>query len=165
MTRRGGGSVDSMVEFRQASPADPESHAILADYFRLRAAEFPGGTYSPVFPSADAFRPPQGVFLLAGPVGGVVGCGGIRRLEETPAGIRYEVKHLFLRPETRGKGWGRALMIELEAQARDWGATELVLDTHHSLTAAGSLYARSGFEQIPAYNDNPNATRWYRKTL
>lgn len=154
-----------MVEFRQASPEDAESHAILAEYFALRAAEFPGGTYSPVFPSKDAFLPPQGVFLLAGPEGGVVGCGGLRRLADGPSGIRYEIKHLFLRPETRGRGWGRAIMEELERHARQWSAAELVLDTHHSLTAAGALYARSGFEQIPAYNDNPNATRWYRKSL
>lgn len=154
-----------MVEFRQASPEAPESHSILAEYFALRAAEFPGGTYSPVFPSEDAFLPPQGVFLLAGPEGGVVGCGGIRRLADGPSGIRYEIKHLFLRPETRGRGWGRGIMEELERHARQWSAAELVLDTHHSLTAAGALYARSGYEQIPAYNDNPNATRWYRKTL
>ena len=151
--------------FRPASPVDPESVAILTDYFTLRAAEFPDGTYSPIFPGADAFRAPDGVFLLAGPDGGAVGCGGIRRLADGEAGIRFEVKHLFLRPETRGQGWGRVILEELERRAREWDAAELVLDTHHTLEAAGALYARSGFESIPRYNDNPNATRWYRKAL
>jgi len=154
-----------MLEFRDASPADPESHAILVEYFALRAAEFPGGSYTPTFPAPSAFAPPAGVFLLAGPVGGAVGCGGIRRLDDSDAGIRYEIKHLFLRPETRGQGWGRAILEELERRARQWGAGELVLDTHHTLEAAGALYARSGFEEIEPYNDNPNATRWYRKPL
>jgi GNAT superfamily N-acetyltransferase len=154
-----------MLEFRPASTADAESHAILTDYFALRAQEFPGGTYSPVFPTAAAFIPPAGIFLLAGPENAAVGCGGIRRLPDSPAGIRYEVKHLFLRPETRGRGWGRAILEELERYARGWGAAELVLDTHHTLEAAAGLYARSGFEAIERYNDNPNATRWYRKTL
>lgn len=154
-----------MLELRTASPADPESHAILSDYFALRAEEFPGGTYSPVFPAAAAFEPPAGVFLLAGPVGAAVGCGGIRRLADSDAGIRYEVKHLFLRPVTRGQGWGRAILADLERRAREWDAAELVLDTHHTLEAAGALYARSGFESIEPYNDNPNATRWYRKSL
>ena len=45
------------------------------------------------------------------------------------------------------------------------GAVDLVLDTHHTLEAAGGLYARSGFEPIAPYNDNPNATRWYGKRL
>jgi GNAT superfamily N-acetyltransferase len=154
-----------MLEFRAVSPADPEAHAILTEYFDLRAAEFPGGTYTPTFPIPAAFEPPAGVFLLAGPAGAAIGCGGIRRLEDADAGIRYEVKHLFLRPETRGKGWGRAILEELELRARQWGAAELVLDTHHTLEAAGGLYARSGFHQIDRYNENPNATRWYRKRL
>ncbi|WP_243225037.1 GNAT family N-acetyltransferase [Microbacterium sp. CIAB417] len=154
-----------MLVFRAVSPADPEAHDMLVDYFALRAAEFPGGTYTPTFPTPDAFRPPAGVFLLAGPDDEAVGCGGIRRLEDGDAGIRYEVKHLFLRPETRGQGWGRAILEELERRAIEWSAAELVLDTHHTLEAAGALYTRSGFEQVDPYNDNPNATRWYRKRL
>ncbi|GAB3599796.1 GNAT family N-acetyltransferase [Microbacterium tumbae] len=154
-----------MLEFRPVSPADPEAHAILVDYFALRAAEFPGGVYSPTFPTSEAFEPPAGVFLLAGPSGAAVGCGGIRRLLDSDAGIRYEVKHLFLKPETRGQGWGRAILEELERRARLWDAAELVLDTHHTLEAAGALYARSGFTSIEPYNDNPNATRWYGKRL
>ena len=154
-----------MLDLRAVSPAEPEAHAILVEYFALRAAEFPGGAYTPTFPASSAFEPPAGVFLLAGPAGGAAGCGGIRRLEDAGAGIRYEVKHLFLRPQSRGRGWGRAILQELERRAGQWGAAELVLDTHHTLEAAGALYASRGFVQIEAYNDNPNATRWYRKRL
>ncbi|MGO2519626.1 MAG: GNAT family N-acetyltransferase [Microbacterium sp.] len=154
-----------MLELRPASVATPESHAILSEYFALRAQEFPDNTYNTVFPLPEAFEPPAGVFLLAGPEAQPVGCGGIRRIADSDAGIRYEVKHLFLRPETRGQGWGRALMEELERRARRWGAVEIVLDTHHTLEAAGGLYARTGFVQIEPYNDNRNATRWYRKSL
>ncbi len=78
---------------------------------------------------------------------------------------RFEVKHLYLRPFTRGRGLGRALLTELEANARGFGADELLLDTNSSLTAAGGLYRSSGFVEIPAYNDNPNATNWYSKRL
>ena len=131
----------------------------------MRAETFPG-QYTPAFPGPDAFREPDGVFLLAtSDSGEVLGCGAIRRLADTDAGIRYEVKHLFVRPAGRGKGTGRALFDELERRAREWNAADLVLDTHHTLEAAGALYANSGFTQIPAYNDNPNATRWYRKAL
>ena len=77
----------------------------------------------------------------------------------------FEIKHVFLRPETRGRGWGRLLLDELEARARALGAQALVLDTHHTLTAAGSLYASEGFTPIEPYNDNPNATRWYGMQL
>lgn len=154
-----------MLELRPSSPGTPEAHAILTEYFAARAEAFPEGRYTTAFPDPKAFESPSGVFLLAGSEGAPVGCGGIRRLDDNDAGIRYEVKHLFLKPVTRGQGWGRAILEELERRAREWDAAELVLDTHHTLDAAGRLYARSGFEQIEAYNDNPNATRWYRKIL
>lgn len=150
----------------QLAADDPRSHALLEEYFRMRAAVFPTGqTYRPVFPDAAVFAPPAGVFLVAVADGRDVGCGGIRRIADGPAGIRYEVKHLYLRPETRGRGWGRVLLAGLEERARAWDAAELVLDTHHTLEAAGGLYAASGFTAIDPYNDNPNATVWLRKAL
>ena len=155
-----------MPTFRIASPEDADAHAVLVDYFTLRAEEFPGGNYSPTYPTAAAFQAPDGVFLLLEDEGAIVGCGGIRRVG-TPEGETdvFEIKHVFLRPETRGRGWGRLLLDELERRARDFGAGALVLDTHHTLEAAGHLYRNSGFAEIPRYNDNPNATRWYRKDL
>ncbi|MFB2581867.1 GNAT family N-acetyltransferase [Herbiconiux sp. P15] len=79
--------------------------------------------------------------------------------------VRYEVKHVWLTLEARGHGWARELMLEFERRAREFGATELVLDTHHTLEGAARLYDRLGYESVPPYNDNPNATRWYRKAL
>ena len=131
----------------------------------MRAENFPG-QYTPAHPPREMFEPPAGVFLVVHDDDGKpVGCGGIRRLPDGEAGVRYEIKHLFLKPSTRGRGWGRMLLTELERYARDWGAAELVLDTHHTLAAAGGLYATSGFVQIEPYNQNPNATRWYGKRL
>ena len=148
-------------------PVDsPEGHELLTEYFRMRAANFPGHSYTTVFPAPSVFEPPAGVFVLVRDDDGEpVGCGGIRRIDEGPHGSRYEVKHLYLRPETRGRGCGRLLIDDLERRAVDFGAHELVLDTHHTLEAAGALYAVSGFETIDPYNDNPNATRWYGKPL
>ena len=156
-----------MVALEALAADDPRSRALLTAYFEMRGEAFPEGqTYRPVFPVASVFTPPAGV------VGGVVddegrdvGCGGIRRIDDGPLGIRYEVKHLYVDPATRGRGWGRLLVEGLEERARGWDAAELVLDTHHTLEAAGGLYARSGFTAIEPYNDNPNATRWYGKQL
>ena len=155
-----------MVSLQPTPADDPRARELLSEYFEMRGEAFPKGqTYRPVFPAASVFTPPAGVFLIAVDAGADVGCGGIRRVDDGPSGIRYEVKHLYLRPVSRGRGWGRVILEALEAQAREWGAGELVLDTHHTLEAAGSLYARSGFTSIEPYNDNPNATRWYGKPL
>lgn len=149
----------------------PTAHDLLSEYFAARAEVFPGGAYRPTYPDAAAFVAPDGVFLVVededAAVGSrnFVGCGGIRRIPDGPAGMRYEVKHLYLDPSTRGRGWGRQLLDELERRARTWGAAELVLDTHHTLEAAGGLYASAGFTAIEPYNTNPNATRWYGKRL
>lgn len=144
------------------------AHELLEEYFRSRELGFAhqNVTYTAVFPGVEVFTAPAGVFVVVEDDDGKpVGCGGIRRIADGERGIRYEVKHLFLRPETRGRGWGRLLLDDLERRARDWDAAELVLDTHHSLEAAAGLYASAGFVATERFNDNPNATRWYAKPL
>ena len=160
-----------VVRFIEMAADAPAAHDLLTEYFAARADVFPGGAYRPTYPDASAFVPPDGVFLVVEDESAElgqrtqVGCGGIRRIPDGPAGARYEIKHLYLDPSTRGRGWGRLLLDELERRARGWGVAELVLDTHHTLEAAGGLYASAGFEPIEPYNANPNATRWYGKRL
>ena len=110
---------------------------------------------------ASTFTPPAGEFVVVDVDGEPAGCGAIRDL-----GVgRWEIKHLWIRDAARGGGHGRAMLAELERRAVGFGATELVLDTNDSLVAAGALYRAAGFERIEPYNDNPNATAWYRKVL
>jgi hypothetical protein len=58
-----------------------------------------------------------------------------------------------------------AMMDVLESAAAGFGATSIVLDTNDSLVAAGAMYRGRGYERVPAFNDNPNATAWYRKPV
>ena len=161
-----------MVTFREASPTDPVAAALLDQYFAARAEGFPaeqGGYRRPVL-EAEQFMLPTGVFLLvegenlAGEPADV-GCGGIRTVPDGPLGARREVKHVWVQPHARRIGAGRALMLELERRAREAGARELVLDTHHAQVAAGALYDALGYRPIEPFNDNPNATRWLGKPL
>jgi ribosomal protein S18 acetylase RimI-like enzyme len=165
-----------MPQFHAVSVADAAALTLLTEYFSSPELSFrqSKGTYHPTFPLVEQFVPPQGVFLVvldltsgvdsAG--GRYVGCGGIRRLPQTEGEpVRFEVKHLWMQPQTRGRGWGRLLLAKLEQRAALWDAAEVVLDTNASLAAAGALYESAGYEKIEAYNDNPNATQWYRKRL
>jgi len=157
-----------VVTLRESPVDAPDAHALLAAYFASREIGFAHQSvvYTTTFPSPSAFEPPAGVFVVVeDDEGAPVGCGGIRLIADGERGRRYEVKHLYLAPETRGRGWGRLLLADLERRAVAFGARELVLDTHHSLEAAGGLYASSGFVQIAPYNDNPNASRWYAKPV
>lgn len=151
-----------MPTFEETPVTDATAHALLTEYFAFRAATFPSPAgYVTTFPDPDQFVPPRGVFLVVREGAAEVGCGGIRSLGDS----RFEVKHLWVRPEAQGRGLGRALLAELQRRAIGFGATELVLDTNGSLEAAGALYRSSGYVEIDPYNDNPNATHWYGKTL
>ena len=139
-----------------------QAHALLEEYFAFRELTFPiASGYVTTFPKPDDFTSPHGVLLIVEVDGDAAGCGGIRSLGHG----RFEVKHLWIRPHLHGHGLGRALLAELEVRAVTAGATELVLDTNSSLAAAGGLYRSTGFRDIEAYNQNPNATHWYAKTV
>jgi GNAT superfamily N-acetyltransferase len=153
----------TVATFRETPVTNAAVLALLAEYFAFRAETFPRGPgeYRTTFPAAAQFAAPHGVFLVVEDSAGDIGCGGIRALTAT----RFEVKHLWMQPRGRARGLGRALLTELERRAATLGATELVLDTNASLTTAGALYRSRGYREIDAYNDNPNATTWYRKSL
>lgn len=155
------------MDIRESRTDSPDAHRLLTDYFTWRAHEFPPaqGSYTVTYPDPHAFMAPDGAFLIAGD-DVPVGCGGIRRLQPDARGReRFEVKHVWLAPESRGLGLAGLLMDELESRAREYGADVMVLDTHHTLTGAARLYARRGYVSIDAYNENPNATVWYAKDL
>ena len=148
-----------MLQFVPTSTTDPDAAALLDEYFAMREHGMSG--YRIVHPDPAVFTEPAGVFLVAVVDGEAVGCGGIRTIGPE----RAEVKHLYVRPSTRGTGLGRALLEELERRASVLGATEVVLDTNARLEAAQGLYRSAGYAEVDPYNDNPNATHWFRKVL
>lgn len=148
-----------MPEYVETPTDGPIADELLGEYFHSRELGMPG--YRTFRPDTATFVPPAGVFLVVEVDGDPVGCGGVRMLE--PA--RGEIKHLWIRPAARGTGLGRGLLAELERRAAGLGATEVVLDTNARLEAAQSLYRSSGYVDVDPYNDNPNATHWFRKVL
>jgi GNAT superfamily N-acetyltransferase len=86
------------------------------------------------------FRPPDGRLLLAVDEGEPVGCGAVRVIAPGVA----EIKRMYLRPEARGRGIGRALLQELLDTARHYGCREARLDTGWFMT--DRLYRSAGFE-------------------
>jgi GNAT superfamily N-acetyltransferase len=97
---------------------------------------------------APMFVPPDGIFLvLRDDAGRAIGCGGIARFDDR----RGEVKRMYVVPEARGRGLGRRLLEELEAQARALGYTGVVLETGDRQPEALGLYESAGFARIPCY--------------
>ncbi len=106
-----------------------------------------GSPGSGAMPSPGYFQPPHGTFLVAYVDGEPAGCGGVGRLDETVGGLR----RMYVLPAHRGKGLGRALLVELENAARALGYTAIRLETGNEAVEALDLYTSSGYERIPCW--------------
>ena len=148
----------------QPEPFDsPEAQHALAQYVAELVERFPEG-FDPGRGAAPAdadFTTPRGAFLLVRVDGSVLGCGGVRTTSDETA----EIKRMWISPELRGRGAGRALLQRLEEQARHLGCARVRLDTAAELGEAQAMYAKAGYTEIPAYNDNPYAAHWFEKGL
>lgn len=146
-----------------ADPASADARACIDAYLQELAARFESGFDPSRGPSADPNElvPPSGVLLLARLDGQALGCGALKVLGD---GVG-EIKRMWVSPQARGLGLAQRLLDGLEQQARDMGLAVLRLDTNRTLTEARALYARNGYREIPAYNDNPYADFWFEKRL
>jgi ribosomal protein S18 acetylase RimI-like enzyme len=93
------------------------------------------------------YAPPYGRLLVAYQKDVPVGCVAMYLI--TP--FTCEVKRLFVRPEFRRHGVGRALMNELIKQAQQVGYQKMRLDTHASMVEALALYRNIGFKPAAPY--------------
>jgi putative acetyltransferase len=91
----------------------------------------------------------HGTFLVARDGDRAVGCGAIRLLDPTTA----EAKRMYVEPDQRGKGVGRAVLAGLEAAAIQLGVRRLVLETGIYQDAALSFYRRAGFTQVDCWGE------------
>jgi len=98
------------------------------------------------------YAPPQGRLLLARQEGGYVGVVALRPLDP---GI-CEMKRLYVRPASRGRRLGEALVDRVIAEATAIGYCIMRLDTFpHKMPSAVALYHSRGFVPIAAYCVNP----------
>jgi putative acetyltransferase len=104
------------------------------------------------------YAPPDGRLLLAEYEGQLAGCVALHKLEP---GI-CEMKRLYLRPQFRGKGLGRALADRILGEARQSGYQRIRLDTVEPVMKdAVAMYRRLGFKEIEPYCVNPMAGALY----
>ncbi len=144
-------------------PASPDAQWCVGQYFAEIDALFTSGydQAKAVVVGAGDLTLPHGAFLVARLHGQPVGCGGVKLPEGEPAFL----KRMWVAPSARGLGVAALLLDRLEALAVAAGARAVTLDTNSGLTAAGRLYATRGYVEVPDFNGEPHADRWYRKDL
>lgn len=95
-------------------------------------------------------------------------CAGLRDAAvhgERFAGRVGEIKRMFVRPEFRGRGYGRLLLARLEAVAADAGLARLVLETGVLQDSAVRLYRAAGYRRTRPFGpfaDDPRTVYYAR---
>ncbi|HEY9026619.1 MAG TPA: helix-turn-helix domain-containing GNAT family N-acetyltransferase [Burkholderiaceae bacterium] len=151
------------IAIEQADPRSAPARDCLQAYYDELARRFASGFDVSLSrdPDADDMLPPRGAFLLAWSDGLPVGCVGLKNGGAQPA----EVKRLWVAPAARGLGLARRLMDAVEDAARAIGLPLLRLDTNSALPEAIALYRRTGWTEIPRFNDDPYPDVFFEKRL
>jgi ribosomal protein S18 acetylase RimI-like enzyme len=102
-------------------------------------------------------------FFLLRDAGAPAACGGVKLF-----GTEYgEIKRMYVRPQFRGRGFGKRMLDHLADHARRHGISLLRLETGIHQREAIGLYESLGFRRappFPPYREDP-LSRCYEKTL
>ena len=99
------------------------------------------------------YAPPAGELWLARHADGTpIGCIALRPLDSS--GI-CEIKRLYVTPQARGLGLGRALIATVLLHAKKLGYGEARLDTLDTMVGPLKLYREAGFVDIAPYYETP----------
>ncbi|MBS2966249.1 MarR family transcriptional regulator [Actinocrinis puniceicyclus] len=145
-------------------PDDPDARRCLGSYYAELRERFETG-FDParsLLPDVGDLRAPRGLFLVARLHGEALACAGLKL---SPGTAAAQIKRMWVAPHARGLGLGRRLLAELEARAAEHGREVLRLDTNKALAEAIGLYRAAGFQQVPAFNDEPYAHLWFEKRI
>ncbi|MEM6281043.1 MAG: GNAT family N-acetyltransferase [Chloroflexota bacterium] len=100
---------------------------------------------------------PHGCLLVAMVDERAAGCIALGKLDDSIC----EVRTLYVRPEFRGVGAGRALVDAVFKKAREYGYQMARLDTLEFMIGAQKLYESYGFYRIDPYLPLPDHLKPY----
>ena len=98
---------------------------------------------------------PRGTLIAAKFGERLAGCCALRPLDTVDYPNASEMKRLFVRPDCRGFGIGKALAEAVLDAARHADYSCVLLDTLTEMEAARAMYEDLGFIEIPPYYHNP----------
>jgi len=121
-----------------------EMQALLG--FRLPVAE----SIARDITSISKFAPPHGRLLVAWVDNVAVGTAALQRLTDETG----EIKRMYVEPDQRRGGIGRAMLNDLLATAAAAGHQRVRLDSPSFMTDAHRLYRSAGFSNIEPYSES-----------
>jgi GNAT superfamily N-acetyltransferase len=146
---------------RRATPADlPALTTLLERYY----TEWAVWEHDPPERVLHYIEQPSPLgYILAERDGTLVACVMLRTIPSIPSAA--ECKRLFVTPELRGHGLASQLMDHVESLAAAHNLAWIYLDSTDEFTTALSLYRHRGYEPCDRFNDNSQATLFFRKRL
>jgi DNA-binding MarR family transcriptional regulator len=153
------------IEIRPTDPESADARSCVRAYFAELDRRSPTGFDVAAGISAEPHEvtPPAGLFLVAYRRGDPepIGCGAVKHHPGAPS----EIKRMWVAESARGLGIARRLLAALEADAVRSGASVARLETNRALVEAIALYRSAGYDEVPAFNDEPFAHHWFEKRL
>lgn len=150
------------LRFRRARSDESPARELMAALNELLDAQYPGRAERPgSVTTPDEMVPPAGAFLVGYEGGRAVAIGGLRPLGD---GV-CEIKRMYVVPDARSRGVGRALLAALEQAARTLGHQVVRLDAGAEQKHSRVLFEATGYREIPPYNDNHIAVYFAEKRL
>jgi len=149
-------------EFRPGRSDESPGRELLGELIDLFNEQYPGRAAKPgSVTTPDEMVPPHGVFLVGYEAGRAIAIGGLRPLEADVC----EIKRMYVVPDARSRGAGRALLAALEDAARAIGYRRVRLDAGPAQAHSKVLFARTGYVEIAPYNANHIADYFAEKDL
>jgi GNAT superfamily N-acetyltransferase len=131
------------LEIRIESARSPSAVALAAELDALIARLYPGLPVNGVEPDFDE----RGGVYAIGYADGAPAVSGALRDEDGVA----EVKRMYVAPRFRGRGFARAMLAFLEAEAARRGYRRAILETGVHQQDAVALYLSAGWRRIDCY--------------
>ena len=140
---------DSPMRVNQESPDQPDVIALIADLDAYQDSLYPAeARYALDLASLKAAHV---AFVVARDANGAaVGCGAV-----VVTGSQGELKRMFVRPESRGRGVAQQILVALEACAARRGCQVLLLETGPYQPEALAFYRKQGYERRGPFGAYP----------
>ncbi|MUL66369.1 GNAT family N-acetyltransferase [Mycobacterium sp. CBMA 234] len=140
--------TDPALAFVIVAQDDPLAEPLLAELAVEYATRYDGtvdgvAAWLRDYPAAE-FAPPAGAMVIGLRDGVPVTGGAFRRFDAETA----ELKRIWTDAGSRRRGYGRALLADLEARIVDAGYRRIYLTTGHNQPEAEALYLAAGYRRM-----------------
>jgi putative acetyltransferase len=92
-----------------------------------------------------------------------IACGALKHFDDSTA----EVKRMYVKPQFRGRGLSKLILIQLEGYAKELNYQRLILETGLKQPEAMNLYNKFGYKPLKCYGrhtDDPDS-RCFEKII